>query len=198
MSRLVFHQLSNPHSRLGRNSDGHLTCCHLARFTRSNRDRVSGGCDIKPVTQSRCIIKYQENSKLAPRIKTSPPCLPPSFPLRSHGRHHQCVPNIPLCFPHTPLTSPRIPHRPSSGLPQAPAPLVRTQVLLRVLADRRRMGHPRSLPEDLETPSYQGMARAQDHLPLYQDFYAHILHRHRFVSARALHLSRLSYRPLFL
>jgi len=78
------------------------------------------------------------------------------------------------------------PHRSPSGLSQAPAPSVGSQVLFRVFADRRRLGYPRSLPEDLETSSYQGMACAQNYLSLYQDLHASMLHRGRLVPTPAL------------
>ena len=141
-------------------------------------------CDIKGESRGHTPIKSPgfKYSKLAlTRDEPSPPSVAVSP--SSHGRHHQCVPRTST---RALLSSPRTPHRSSPRLPQASTPSVRPQVFLRVLVDRRRLGYPRSLPTDLEAPSHQGMARAQNHLPLYQGLHANCFHCRRFVPARAL------------
>lgn len=68
-----------------------------------------------------------------------------------------------------------------------------------MLVDRRRLGLSRPFPEDLETPPHQGMARAQNHLPLYQALHANMLYCSRSVFPSALHrfINCLSYRLFF-
>lgn len=68
-----------------------------------------------------------------------------------------------------------------------------------MLVDRRRLGLPRPFPEDLETPPHQGMARAKNHLPLYQALHANMLYCSRsvFPSALPRFINGLSYRLFF-
>lgn len=170
---------------------GDLACCHRPRPNKSNRNQHCGKCDIHQT--GNAVTPYHQITGLQLRPQSRSP---PSFavPRCSHGRHHQCVPRTPVFLL---LSSPQNVCRPSSRLPQASAPLVGPQVLFRLLPDRRRLGHPRALPKDLEASPHQGMACAQDHLPLHQALHADMLHRNWFVPTGVLPplVNRFSYRP---
>lgn len=72
-------------------------------------------------------------------------------------------------------------HRLAAQFTQAFAPSIGPQIFLCVCSHSRSLGHPSSFSKDMEALAFQGVAPAQDDLPLYPHLHANRVYYRRYV-----------------